>query len=167
MAVRFPASVTEQTGDRQTLAIQTNAKPTREAVKQLLIQTQTITALPLVASETAALVGSTRALYIANTSFRLVRAYLLSRGTLTTSDANYATISLQAGGFTGTQRRELASFTTKTTGGQGNWTVASILVFGITSQDIAAGEALFFRTAKAGTGVIVPACAIQFDVVPR
>lgn len=86
--------------------------------------------------------------------------YLTPAAGLTADDTNYATITLYkrtAGGGTTT----IGQILTKITGGgTGNWTAWNPVAI-VTSQPVSEGDAITYDIAKAGTGVVVPACVLN------
>jgi hypothetical protein len=86
-------------------------------------------------------------------------------GTLTAHDDNYSTVSICKGAAAAATVTVLASITTKITGGTGDWAVGIPETITVDDTDtFAAGEQLLLRSAKAGTGVAVPICAVSVEV---
>lgn len=167
--VKILPSATEQTGDRQTLAIQARANETRNVANTLAMATRSLLVVGLAAVESTALTSTTVNLFVADRDYRVERAYLLPRNSLTASNTDYATITLAAAGLSGTASRTLATYSTTTA--QGNWAVLSASApktFSVVAGAVlTTGEALRFVTTKTGIGIQVRECIVQIDLVPR
>lgn len=92
-------------------------------------------------------------------------------GGLTASDADYATVTIKDM----LANVAIVTFTTRTTAqtnGTGNWTQYTPLVVPLTASGvltnmpISAGAPLSITIAKAGSGVVVPACFVKLYLQP-
>lgn len=92
----------------------------------------------------------------------LLECYVISADTLTADNTDYATITVEkADGAAGTQTT-IAEQTTKITG-SGDWAAATRVPITVVSdgeEEIAAGQVLSFKIAKAASGVAVPILAL-------
>lgn len=88
----------------------------------------------------------------------LVSAQYIPGNALTAHDTNYATLTLGKADGAGGAVTSFDSFTTKITGGSGNWVQGVPETFTIvTSTDtLTEGQALVLDIAKAGAGVVIP-----------
>lgn len=167
--IRILPAATEQTGDRQTLAMQARTNEARNVTNALAMATKSLLVVGLAAVEATALTTITVNLFVADRDYRVERAYLFPRNSLTASDTDYATITLAAAGLSGTASRTLATYSTKLA--QGNWAVLSASApktFSVVAGAVlTAGEALRFVTTKTGLGIQVRECIVQIDLVPR
>jgi hypothetical protein len=94
----------------------------------------------------------------------LKRLELLPLNTLTAHDTNYATITVKAGTTT------IWTFTTKITGGSGDWVSGTPITATIAAANIrqAGGTSpvqLTVEIAKAAAGVVVPICMVQLQAM--
>ena len=100
------------------------------------------------------------------TPCKILRATLNPAGTLTASDADYATISLLTDdGAAGTPAAATTILTkTVASGGSGNWATSVSVAFGNQTASalvVPAGGCVWFAIAKAGSGVTVPISKVQ------
>jgi hypothetical protein len=106
--------------------------------------------------------------YYAEEDMTVVEAKWLPNAVLTAHDTNYATITLQKAA-SGGSKTTLHQFTTKITGGSGNWAantaIAMALVAG--TENLDADEHLMVDIAKAGSGVAVPRSTCVVHLKPR
>lgn len=111
------------------------------------------------ADSLAADTTSAQGFFYAYTKCRVLAAYIIPLDTLTAHDTNYATITIEKDGGD-----DVASQTTKITGGSGNWTANAeeALTLNTTPANVlvAAGQVLTVKIEKAAAGVIVPACKL-------
>lgn len=99
---------------------------------------------------------------------RILGAYVMPQGSLTSNDSNYATIKVVKGDGAGGAETIMASVATTATGGSGTWAagVPEVLSVSATPANtrIARGEVLGFSIAKTGSGVVVPICSIVVEL---
>lgn len=89
----------------------------------------------------------------------------LPSAALTADNTNYATLSVDSRDAAGGSNAVIASITTEITG-TGDWVAFVAEDFGtLANTAIVAGGAVTFAIAKAGTGVVVPAGALQVEYV--
>lgn len=94
---------------------------------------------------------------------KVLKASIVPDAALVAHDTNYKTISLCTG--TIAAPTVLASFTTKITGGSGDWVASVPEEFTVNATDtFAADGVIFLRCAAAGAGVVVPAGAVSLEV---
>lgn len=94
--------------------------------------------------------------------------YFLPLAALTAHDTTYATLTVTKRDVDGTSLGIVGSFTTKITGGSGDWVAFTPEAFtlGTLYLSLTAGQCLSFDIAKASTGVPVPAGSVQVDFAP-
>ena len=122
---------------------------------------------PVVYKKTAADVAAdttTAATYFwsAPRACKILSASILSDGSLTAHDTNYATIEIEnkAGTVLAVATTEVAL-----SGGTGNWVAGTPAAMDVTANaTISAGHALNLVISKAGTGVAVPVSALVLEL---
>jgi len=94
---------------------------------------------------------------------RILRAAYIPSAALTANDTNYATLTFAKRDAADTQT-VLNSFTTKITGGTGDWVARVAEEFTLTTGlDLNTGDTLTLTIAKAAAGVVIPAGTLEVE----
>jgi hypothetical protein len=102
-----------------------------------------------------------RTVLVADKAMNITAVKIIPDASLTANDTNYATLSFATGPVGTITSRD--SFTTKITGGSGDWVANTAEAFTVATatDSLAAGEVMTVSKAVTAAGVIVPAHMIE------